>query len=228
MREGPLAGAPVREPVGKRASVRRRSAGAAISLGPPSPAASCGLPGNPGPLARTRSGGPPESVPCLALLRTGFTEPRRSPVALVGSYPTFPPLPAPPTEPGVSLGSRLRPLAVCFCGTFPGSPRVGVTHRPALRRPDFPRCALSSAPRPPNRLAGSVYSSPTGTPEGRPTHPGSSSDPCRGPPTSGIPCSAIHASKASLTSASACVLRSRGTCSYSTRVNDRATRRTRS
>jgi len=25
-----------------------------------------------------------------------------------------------------------------FCGTFPGSPPLGVTQRPALRSPDFP------------------------------------------------------------------------------------------
>jgi len=95
------------------------------------------------PEARTLSGdsgGRPEDAPCLALLRTGFTEPRESPLALVGSYPTVSPLPAPPTGPGPGA----RPIACGrwryrFCGTVPGSLRVGVTHRPALRRPDFPR-----------------------------------------------------------------------------------------
>jgi len=32
-----------------------------------------------------------------------------------------------------------RPLAVCFCGTFRGSPRLGVTQHRALRSSDFPR-----------------------------------------------------------------------------------------
>jgi hypothetical protein len=45
----------------------------------------CGLPGS--------SGGPPSNAPCLALLRVGFTEPHRSPGALVVSYTTVSPLP---------------------------------------------------------------------------------------------------------------------------------------
>jgi len=50
------------------------------------PHASSGLPGD--------SGGPPSNVPCLALLQAGFTEPHRSPGALVVSYTTVSPLPA--------------------------------------------------------------------------------------------------------------------------------------
>ena len=51
------------------------------------PAVGCGLPGS--------SGGQPSNAPCLALLRVGFTEPRRSPGALVVSYTTVSPLPPP-------------------------------------------------------------------------------------------------------------------------------------
>jgi hypothetical protein len=49
------------------------------------PVPSCGLPGS--------SGGPPSNAACLALLRVGFTEPLRSPGALVVSYTTVSPLP---------------------------------------------------------------------------------------------------------------------------------------
>src|SRR5438445_2564267 len=61
----------------------------------------CGLPGS--------SGGQPSSAPCLALLRVGFTEPRRSPGALVVSYTTVSPLPGPVARPGRSV----------LCGTVP-------------------------------------------------------------------------------------------------------------
>src|SRR4051812_11728602 len=47
----------------------------------------------------------------LVLLPVGFTQPPRSPAALVVSYTTVSPLPAPLLS--------LRPLAVCLCGTFP-------------------------------------------------------------------------------------------------------------
>src|SRR5437879_10842976 len=56
-------------------------------------------------------------APCLALLRAGLAEPRRSPAALVSSYLTVSPLPA---------TQRTESSAVLFCGAFPGSPRVGV------------------------------------------------------------------------------------------------------
>ena len=58
---------------------------ATIHLGPLLPAASCDLPAD--------SGEQPSSASCAVLLRAGFTEPRRSPAALVGSYPTLSPLP---------------------------------------------------------------------------------------------------------------------------------------
>ena len=57
---------------------------ATIHLGPLLPAASCDLP--------TGLGEQPSSASCTVLLRTGFTAPRRSPAALVGSYPTLSPL----------------------------------------------------------------------------------------------------------------------------------------
>jgi len=127
----------------KRASVRcagsRRYGGVTISLGPVSPPASCGLPGHRGPLARAAPAGRRKRCPAWPCSGRGM--PSR------GGHPPrwwalTPPLhPCPHRRRGLALGSarRPRPLAVCFCGTFPGSPRVGVTHRPALRRPDFPR-----------------------------------------------------------------------------------------
>ena len=88
----------------------RPRAAVAIHLGPPSPATSCGLPGG-----RPLPGGRATHTPCLALLRTGFAEPHRSPDALVGSYPTL--SPSPPV-------TRRRSA---FCGTVRGSPRLGVS-----------------------------------------------------------------------------------------------------
>lgn len=61
----------------------------------------------------------------LVLLRVGFTEPPQSPGVLVVSYTTVSPLPHRGGLFSVAL-SR-------------GSPRVGVTHHPALRSPDFPQ-----------------------------------------------------------------------------------------
>ena len=74
------------DPVRGREPRRRPS----LSAGPERPPAArspgrCGLPGS--------SDGPPSNAPCSALLRTGVAEPRRSPAALVGSYPTVSPLP---------------------------------------------------------------------------------------------------------------------------------------
>jgi hypothetical protein len=72
---------------------------ATIHLGLPLPTTSCGLPGS--------SGGQPSNAPCLTLLRVGFTEPPRSPWALVVSYTTVSPLPP---------VARWRSV---LCGTFP-------------------------------------------------------------------------------------------------------------
>ena len=60
-----------------------RTAVATIHLGRALPHGSSSLPG--------RSGEQPSNAPCMALLRTGFTEPHRSPGALVVSYTTFSP-----------------------------------------------------------------------------------------------------------------------------------------
>jgi hypothetical protein len=79
----------------------RASAGAAISLGAALPRSSCSLPGSIGRATRR----PFDRAPCLALLRVGFAEPRRSPGALVSSYLTVSPLPL--------LG------AVCFLWHYP-------------------------------------------------------------------------------------------------------------
>ena len=57
---------------------------ATIHLGPLLPTASCDLPAD--------LGEQPSVASCAVLLRAGFTEPWRSPVALVGSYPTLSPL----------------------------------------------------------------------------------------------------------------------------------------
>jgi hypothetical protein len=90
------------------------------------------------------SGGPPSRGRCrprrlrgarprtgsfLVLLQVGFTQPRRSPDALVVSYTTVSPLPA--------LRSEPEPLAVCLCGTVP---RV----TPGGRYP--PPCPAESGP----------------------------------------------------------------------------------
>ncbi len=123
----------------KPGSVPRSRGAATIHLGPPLPAASCGLPGS--------SGGPPSNAPCLTLLRVGFAEPHGSPRTLVVSYTTVSPLPdAAEAVPGGLLSVALSR----------GSPRVGVTHHPALWSPDFPRrrirrrCAAAARPaRPP-------------------------------------------------------------------------------
>ena len=60
-----------------------RTAVTTIHLDRALPHGSSSLPG--------RSGEQPSNAPCMALLRTGFTEPRRSPGALVVSYTTFSP-----------------------------------------------------------------------------------------------------------------------------------------
>ena len=65
---------------------------------------------------------------CLTLLRTRFTQRARSLGPLVVSYTTVSPLPR------AEAGGGLLSVALS-----PGLPRVGVTHRPALRSPDIPR-----------------------------------------------------------------------------------------
>ncbi len=103
----------------------------AISLGTTLPQPSSGLPGN-------GTGSP--IVPCLTLLRTRFTEPAASPRPLVGSYPTVSPLP-----------DACAPGGLLSVALSRGLPRVGVTHRPALRSPDVPRRTIETVRR--DRLA---------------------------------------------------------------------------
>src|SRR5687768_17095566 len=127
------------DPVPGRLAARRS---AAIRLGPPSSAGSCGLPAG--------SGGPPSDacaadrlapVRLLTLLRVGFTEPPRSPEVLVVSYTTVSPLPrsrgavcslwhCPAGRPGLPLATTLP----CGVRTFLGDgPRgtADATARPA-------------------------------------------------------------------------------------------------
>ena len=87
-----------------------------------------------------------QCAPCLALLRAGFAEPDRSPDPLVSSYLTLSPLPA---RRGRAPARRRSAL----CGTVRRLPCLGVTQRPALWGPDFPRGgARRHPPRPPGRL----------------------------------------------------------------------------
>ena len=144
---------PVRSPVEERTSrpVRRvllppavtGAAVATIHLGPPLPAGSRDLPAG--------SGEQPSNACCTVLLRTGFAEPPQSPAVLVGSYPTVSPLPA-----GCPAGGL---FSVALSR---GSPRVAVSHRPALWSPDVPRSpGCPGAPRPPSRLVrGSILPVP--------------------------------------------------------------------
>jgi len=67
---------------------------------------------------------------------------RQVALPLVGSYPTFSPLPAARRD-----GGRYG-----FCATFRGSPRLGVTQRAARWSPDLPPPALGGR-RPPGPLA---------------------------------------------------------------------------
>ena len=94
-----------------------------MHLGRRLPVTSCGLP---------RDGAGLPEFPCLALLHVGFTELPASPPALVGSYPTVPPLP---------LSGRERlPLraAVFFLWHLPGVSSTGRYPARDPWSPDFP------------------------------------------------------------------------------------------
>lgn len=93
---------------------------ATIHLGPASPQASSSLPG--GDAGRIMP-------PYLALLRVGFTMPRRVTTRAVRSYRTLSPLPVP----GEAIGGLLS--AALSVGSRP----PGVTWHPALWSPDFPQ-----------------------------------------------------------------------------------------
>ncbi len=101
------AGRRASRPVG-RVLCTSRSWPAAIHLGLPLPAASCGLPTSIGRAALKRSRRPcgRSRMALLTLLRVGFTKPPQSPAALVVSYTTFSPLPL--------ARPRTGPRAVCF------------------------------------------------------------------------------------------------------------------
>src|SRR5712691_420461 len=96
------------------------------------------------PTREHRAGHPLPARPC-----SGWGLPSR-PIArpLVSSYLTVSPLPLFET---VGTEHGLERWAVCLCGTFRGSPRLGVTQHPALWSPDFPRRkdAATARPTPP-------------------------------------------------------------------------------
>lgn len=118
------------EPACKPDSVRRaRARPTAIHLGPTSPSTSVRPTRRLGRAALERLRTTDRSPPILALLRVGFAEPSGSPRTLVVSYTAVSPLPAPPRRAGGLFSVALSR----------GSPRVGVTHHPALWSPDFPR-----------------------------------------------------------------------------------------
>lgn len=142
----PLTGGRTSRPV-RRVLLPPAVAGAAVAtihLGPPLPAGSRDLPAG--------SDEQPSGACCAVLLRAGFAEPPRSPAALVGSYPTVSPSPA--------GAGGLFSVALSR-----GSPRVAVSHRPALWSPDVPRPAGRPAvPRPPGRLVRAQHSTASPAP----------------------------------------------------------------
>ncbi len=138
------------EPACRPGSVHPRKRGpAAIHLGLPLPAASCGLPASIGRAAlnRSRRKRARKPAPLLTLLPVGFTEPPQSPAALVVSYTTVSPLPP--------YGAGRWPApgeAVCFLWHCPAG-------RPGSVLPTTVPCgartflAAHRAARPPGRLA---------------------------------------------------------------------------
>jgi hypothetical protein len=127
----------VSRPVGRVLCTRLRGA-AAIHLGLPLPAASCGLPASIGRATLDRSRREP-LVPLLTLLRVGFTEPPQSPAALVVSYTAVSPLPRVPGRGAVCFlwhcpaghpGSVLPTTLPCGARTFLTGPAPGATARP--------------------------------------------------------------------------------------------------
>ena len=94
-----------------------------MHLGRRLPVASCGLP---------RDGAGLPEFPYLALLHVGFTELPASPPALVGSYPTVPPLPF--------SGRERLPLrtAALFLWHLPGVSPTGRYPARGPWSPDFP------------------------------------------------------------------------------------------
>jgi hypothetical protein len=125
-------------PVGRVLCTRLRGP-AAIHLGLPLPAASSGLPASSGgPPSIARAGAAPvRRCSLLTLLRVGFTEPPRSPWALVVSYTTVSPLPPSPGAvcflwhcPAGHPGSALPTTLPCGARTFLGAPGSPGATRP--------------------------------------------------------------------------------------------------
>ena len=81
-------------------------------------------------------------APCLALLRAGLAEPRRSPAALVGSYPTVSPLPPRRSAEAVCFLLPLREVAPAW---------LSPASCPAESGLSSPRADRTGA-RPPGRL----------------------------------------------------------------------------
>src|SRR5207249_704536 len=96
------------------------------------------------PTREHRTGRPLPAWPC-----SGWGLPSRPVTRSAGEL-----LPHRFTLAGAGAGKPPRSRQSVLCGTFRGSPRLGVTQHPALWSPDFPRCWSSRppAPRPPGRL----------------------------------------------------------------------------
>jgi len=139
------------EPACRPGSVHPRERGpAAIHLGLPLPAASCGLPASIGRAALKRSRRPraPEGAWALVtLLRVGFTEPPGSLRALVVSYTTVSPLPRARPKPG--------PGRSVLCGTVPR-----VTPGRCYRPP----CPVEPGPSSPSHARTTRRDRPAGSP----------------------------------------------------------------
>ena len=139
------------EPACRPGSVHPRERGpAAIHLGLPLPAASCGLPASIGRAALKRSRRPraPEGAWALVtLLRVGFTEPPGSLRALVVSYTTVSPLPRARPKPG--------PGRSVLCGTVPR-----VTPGRCYRPP----CPVEPGPSSPGHACTARRDRPAGSP----------------------------------------------------------------
>jgi hypothetical protein len=126
-------------PGGRIASARRRNETATIYL--------CGLPGGCFGRLAVRRNERATRASCLALLRTGFTEPHRSPDALVSSYLTFSPLLPRRGAGAVSFlwhFPRVAPpgISPAFCPTESGLSSTGPQYRRSCRG----RPADSTAP----------------------------------------------------------------------------------
>lgn len=114
-----------------------RGGEATIHLRTPLPTPSSSLP--------RHSGEQPSNMPCLALLRAGFTELPQSPGELVVSYTTVSPLPAPTFQPcgrSTFCGTFLRVApSGCYPPPCPVEPGRSSSH---LRDSRLPSCPIQS------------------------------------------------------------------------------------